>query len=327
MTLTLPDAKSVKSVAILCHRHADADTYLSAYALSSTVKTLMPQAEVSIIIPDGMSTLTRQLAKEFPYEERPERPDYDLIFAVDIAHIELLKDWAAKLTRSKGVKILIDHHPPQGAEVYDQAVVDTTASSAAEVVFGITKQLGVKPAKDVAQAILLAILFDSQNLTIAGPKSLAVVLELIEAGADLDRARAALRSPPDYSEVIARLKAARRAKVYRASGWVIAVSTVGSFQANVARGLTQLGADVAFVVGESGGELKGSLRAHQRFHEQTKVHLGTDIAEPISRGRGFGGGHPTAASFTCTSGDEPSLTDDFLKLMGLLLNEKPAEIT
>ena len=43
------------------------------------------------------------------------------------------------------------------------------------------------------------------------------------------------------------------------------MSTVGSFQANVARSFTQIGADVSLVVGEVGDEVKGSLRAHQRF--------------------------------------------------------------
>jgi len=115
--------------------------------------------------------------------------------------------------------------------------------------------------------------------------------------------------------------------VYRAKGWVIAVSTVGSFQANVARSLTQLGADVAMVVGEVDSEVKGSLRAHQRFQAETKVHLGTDVAEVISRGRGYGGGHPTAASFTLKSGDEQSTISDFLALMADELDEKPVEVT
>jgi len=327
MVLVLPEPKNVRKVAILCHRHADADTYLSAYALVFIIEKVMPEAEVSIIIPDGMSTLTKKLAETFPYEQRPEAPDYDLLIAVDIGHLELLGDWADKLRKSAGVKILIDHHPPQQDTPYDQVLIDTTSSSAAELVYGLSKQLGVTLGPKFSQALLLAIMFDSQYLSLAGARTLRVVLELIDQGASLEDSRASLRSPPDYGEVIAKLKAARRSKIYRSGGWVVVVSTVGSFQANVARSFTQLGADVSLVVGEVGGEVKGSLRAHQRFHTETKIHLGTDVAEAISKGRGYGGGHPTAASFTLNSGDEGKTISDFLVLIGELLKDKPVEIT
>jgi nanoRNase/pAp phosphatase (c-di-AMP/oligoRNAs hydrolase) len=327
VSLTLPDPKTVRNAAVLCHRHADADTYLSAYALAFILQRVMPSAQISIIIPDGMSALTKKLAESFPYEKREEAPDYDLLVAVDIGHLELLGDWGEKLRASGAEKILIDHHPPQQDSPYDQTLIDTTSSSAAELVYRLSKQLGVPLDRKVSQALLLAILFDSQYLSIAGVKTLRVVLELVETGADLDEARASLRSPPDYGEVIAKLKAARRLKIYRSKGWVIAVSTVGSFQANVARSLTQLGADVALVVGEVGEEVKGSLRAHPRFYAETKVHLGTDVSEAISKGRGYGGGHPTAASFTLSTGSEEGTISDFLVLIGGLLDEKPAEIT
>jgi len=327
MGLNLPDSQKVKTVAVLCHRHADADTYLSAYALTFILQKLFPEARISIIIPDGMSALTKKLAESFPREQIEEAPDYDLLVAVDIGHLELLGDWGERLRKSSGMKILIDHHPPQADSPYDQTLVDTKSSSAAELVYGLSKELGVALEPRVTQALLLAILFDSQYLSIAGARTLKVVLELVEQGANLEEARASLRSPPDYGEVVAKFKAARRSKIYRSKGWVIAVSTVGSFQANVARSLTQLGADVALVVGEMDDEVKGSLRAHPRFHTETKVHLGTDIAEAISKGRGYGGGHPTAASFTLASGDEEKTLADFLVLIGELLKEKPTEIT
>src|SRR5271157_290377 len=103
MVLTLPSAENVKKAAILCHRHADADTYLSAYALSYMIGKLMPAAEVSIIIPDGMSSLTQKLAESFPHTRHEESQEYDLLVAVDIGHTELLADWNEKLRRSAGV--------------------------------------------------------------------------------------------------------------------------------------------------------------------------------------------------------------------------------
>lgn len=325
MSLTLPAPESVKKVAILCHRHADADTYLSAYALAFMMRKLMPGAQVSIIIPDGMSSLTQRLAEVFPYERHEEGFDYDLLFAVDIGHVELLREWNEKLRSSHGIKVLIDHHPMQEGTPYDQLLVDTTASSAAEIVYRLFKESAIELDPGVSQALLVGILYDSQHLSIAGLATLKAVVDLVEHGADLEEARALLRSPPDYGEVIARLKGAKRSRIYRSAGWVILISSVGSFQANVARAFTHLGADIALVVGDSDGELRGSLRANTRFSSETKIHLGTDVAEVISKGRGYGGGHPTAASFTCTAGEE-QVIKDFLDLMGRLLHEAPTEI-
>jgi nanoRNase/pAp phosphatase (c-di-AMP/oligoRNAs hydrolase) len=325
VALTLPPPDKVRRIAILCHRHADADTYLSAYALSYLFGKLMPGAESSIIVPDGMSSLTQRLAETFPRAERPESEDYDLLVAVDIGHMELLKSWSERLRSSRGLKVLIDHHPMQEGTPYDQFMVDTTASSAGEVVYRLFRESGVEPDEKVSQALLLAILFDSQHLSIAGVGTLRAVVDLVEHGAVLEEARALLRSPPDYGEVIAKLKAAKRSRIYRSSGWVIAISTVGSFQANVARAFTHLGADVSLVVGDFDGELRGSMRANNRFGTETKVHLGTDVAEVLSRGRGYGGGHPTAASFTCSATEE-DVIKDFLGLMGSLLHENPTEI-
>jgi len=324
----LPEPGAIGRVAILCHMHADPDTYLSAYALRSLLRVYAPAAQVDIIVPEGMSLPTQRLSQSFRYEPpRGEADDtaYDLIIAVDIGHTELLKGWSEKLRKSAGLKILIDHHPMQEGAPYDRLVVDTKASSAAELVYSLFKELNIQPDQDCSQALLTAILFDSQNLSIAGEGALRVVLELLERGASLELARSTLRSPPDYGEVVAKFKAAKRVKIFRASGWVIAVSTVGSFQANVARAFVNMGADIALVVGTSEEETRASLRASHRFHTETNVHLGTDVAAVLSKDRGYGGGHPTAASLTCSAGED-ELIKDFLALLTRLLGEPPSEI-
>ncbi len=324
----LPEPEAIRRVAILCHMHADPDTYLSAYALRFLIRAYAPSAQVVIIVPEGMSVLTQRLSRSFPNEPPMGDSDetaYDLIVAVDIGHTELLKGWNERLRKSSGLKILIDHHPIQEGAPYDRLVVDTKASSAAELVFSLFKELDIEPDQDCSQALLTGILFDSQNLSIAGEGALRVVLELLERGAVLELARTALRSPPDYGEVVAKFKAAKRVKIFRASGWVIAVSTVGSFQANVARAFVNMGADIALVVGMSDEETRGSLRASHRFRTETNVHLGTDVAAVLSKDKGYGGGHPTAASLTCSAGED-ELIKDFLALLARLLGEPPSEI-
>jgi nanoRNase/pAp phosphatase (c-di-AMP/oligoRNAs hydrolase) len=320
---------SLRRVGVICHRHADPDAYMSAYAISSLVSKLAPAARVEVILPDGLSLLTRRLAESFKQENLVEGEggsgDYDLLVAVDIGHTELLKDWLGKLKDSPGVKVLIDHHPIQEGSPYDHMMVDTSASSASEIVAILFRDLGVEMDAETAQALLLGIMFEAQHLLIAKERTLREVVRLLDRGANIDEARLLLRSPPDYGEVIAKLKSARRLKLYKVAGWVVVTTTVGSFQSNVARSLVSMGADVAIVSGETAGETRGSLRANQRFWEATKIHLGTDVAASIAKEAGSGGGHPTAASFTCSL-PEDKAAESALALVASLLKDKPAEI-
>lgn len=324
-------AEKIRRVGVICHRHADPDAYMAAYAISSLIAGIAPSSEVDIVLPDGMSLLTRRLAESFKHERLVEAEGqeqgegYDLLVAVDIGHTELLKGWHGKLQGSKGVKVLVDHHPIQDGSLYDHMVVDTSASSASEIVSTIYQELGAKMDPKVAQALLLGIMFDAQHLLIAKERTLREVVRLFDQGANMEQARLSLRSPPDYGEVIAKLKSAKRAKLYRVAGWVVVTSTVGSFQSNVARAFVSMGADVAIVSGETAGETRGSLRANQRFWEGTKIHLGTDVAASIAKEAGYGGGHPTAASFTCSL-PEDTATESALAILSSLLKEKPAEI-
>lgn len=324
----LPSPSSIRRVAILCHMHADPDTYLSAYALRALMRRYAPAASVAIVIPEGMSVLTQRFAETFKRgetENPSDEEEFDLMIAVDIGHTELLRGWNERLRRSGGTKILIDHHPIQEGAPYDRLMVDTKASSAAELVYRLFGEAGVDPDQDTAQALLTAILFDSQNLSIAGEGALRTVLELLSKGASLETARSNLRSPPDYGEVVAKFKAAKRVRIFRSGPWVIAVSTVGSFQANVARSFVSMGADLAIVAGESGDETRASLRSSHRFYSETNIHLGTDIAAILSKDGGYGGGHPTAASLTCKV-EEEKLISDFLALAARLLRESLTEI-
>jgi len=321
--------ESIKRVGVVCHRHADPDAYMAAYAISRLMAKVAPSARVDIILPDGMSLLTRRLAGSFKHENLVEADqeagDYDLLVAVDIGHTELLKGWHSKLQGSKATKVLIDHHPIQDDSPYDHMIVDTNSSSASEIVATVFRDVGVEIDPMAAQALLLGIMFDSQHLLIAKEGTLREVVRLFERGASIEEARRSLRSPPDYGEVIAKLKSAKRAKLYKVAGWVVVTSTVGSFQSNVARAFVSMGADVAIVAGETTGETRGSLRANQRFWEATKIHMGTDVAASIAKDTGYGGGHPTAASFTCSLPEDEAV-ESALALVSSLLKEKPSEI-
>ncbi len=314
------DSKDLRSAAVVCHRNADADSYLSAYAIAKLLESMAPRCHVDIVTPGGMTLLTQKLSRKFPHTTVQESDaDYDLFVAVDVGGEELLNEWKEKMRESGGVKVLIDHHPMRATAMYDKTIVDEGATSAAEVVFGLFQELKVEVDVQTAQALLEAILFDSSHLAIASPSGLRAVVKLMDAGADVVAARKELRSEPDYGEVLAKLKGAQRLRIYKAGDWVVATSRVGSFQAHVARSLVYLGADIAVVCGESDGETRVSLRSTQRFADGTKVELGTQVAEEMSkRLGGHGGGHSTAASFSTVTGEEETMEATLNRMAELL---------
>jgi nanoRNase/pAp phosphatase (c-di-AMP/oligoRNAs hydrolase) len=304
----------------VCHRNADADAYLSAYALARLLKRVSPRCMVDVVAPGGMTALTAKLAEKYPCRVREEsEADYDLYVAVDVGDDELLESWRSKMEASGGVKVLVDHHPYRDRRMYQWTIVDEEATSAAEVVFGIYRDLRVKPDRRTAQALLEGIMFDSGHFALAGNKTIRLVVELIDSGADVEEARRTLRTEPDYGEVIAKLKGAQRLKIYRIGKWVVATTEIGSFQAHVARSLLSLGADVTIAGGESDGEVRVSMRASGRFHEGAKVELGKEVAEHVAvMLGGHGGGHSTAASFTCAGEAERAIMASVERLSQLL---------
>jgi bifunctional oligoribonuclease and PAP phosphatase NrnA len=314
------EPKDLRTAAVVCHRNADADAYLSAYAVSKLIRELVPGCRVTVVTPGGMTTLTEKLSGRFPHATvEGGDEDYDLYVAVDVGDEELLNEWKEKMKSSGGVKVLVDHHPLRDRNAYDRVIVDETATSAAEVVFALFEELGVKMDGQTAQALLEAILFDSSHLAIASPSGLRAVVKLMDAGADLAVARRELRSEPDYGEVLAKLKGAQRLKIFKAGKWLVATSSVGSFQAHVARSLVYLGADLAVVGGESDGETRVSLRSTHRFLDGTGVKLGTQVADEMSkRLGGHGGGHSTAASFSTSVGEEEAMEATLKRAVELL---------
>ena len=315
------ETERLSRAAVICHRNADADAYLSAYALSSLFRALAPDCEVEIVTPGGMTTLTTKLSSKFSHKiaSGGTAKDYDVYVAVDVGDEELLNEWKERLAGAGGVKVLVDHHPLRSSGLYDRVLVDESATSAAEVVYSLFEAKGVKPDSMTSQALLEAILFDSSHLAIAGEGGLRAAVSLIGLGADLASARKDLRGEPDIGEVMAKLKGAQRIKIYRAGRWVVATSLVGSFQAHVARSLVYLGADLALVAGETEGETRVSLRATQRFMDLAGVKLGTQVAEEMAkRLGGHGGGHSTAASFSTSAGEDETMSATLKRVEELL---------
>ena len=87
-------------------------------------------------------------------------------------------------------------------------------------------------------------------------------------------------------------------QIHEINGWTVVTAKIGSFQASVARGFINLGADIAILAGNEKKQLKVSMRSIDKFYKETGIHLGRDISLALSyEFNGSGSGHPTAAGF------------------------------
>lgn len=295
--------KKIRLAYVVTHRLADVDAYCSSYATAKMLKSFANS--VKVVLPEGLNTIAEKVSKNFPLQidSDPDFGQADVIVIVDTNNPLLLSQAMEDVVKSKARKVLIDHHPlaSNAKKLADTMVLDTKASSASEIVYRVYKANKVKISKQIAQVLLVGIMADSQHLLLAGSKTIEAVNDLCKLGASLEIARKVLTHERDFSERIARLKAARRIVVYSANNFIVAFSRVGSFHASAARGLLELGADLAVVVGGDDKASKASLRSTQKFYTESQLHLGTDIASSLTDS---GGGHPTAASLSVNVGED-----------------------
>jgi phosphoesterase RecJ-like protein len=175
-------------------------------------------------------------------------------------------------------------------------ITNEEAASTCEIIYDFYRQLDLKPDLNEAKALFLGIAFDTRHFVLANSSTLKTISELGDIGVNPQEALATFDLPMDPSERVARIKACRRAKIIKINDWIIALSHVSAYQASAARALIDIGAHMAAVAGEKNGNIEISLRSTREFNQETGIHLGRDIANPLGEAlQGMGGGHATAA--------------------------------
>jgi phosphoesterase RecJ-like protein len=287
-------------VLLLCHHNADPDSICAAYAFKELVAALDPEVEADIVLTDGASLLSRKIMEKLGIAVGEVSPSdhVDALVALDTATLSQLADWGEAVASSEAPRVFIDHHSPHPEirSIASMFIVDEAASSTCEIVHGLFEGYGLSPSRSVANALLAGMAFDSRHFTIGTARTFRSVSRLLEIGSPLEEIVALLAPERNRSESIARLKAAQRMQLHAIGGWTIATSHVSSYQASAARALLRLGADAVVVAGVDKGELRASIRATEEFYNETRIHLGRDVAQPLGEEYGgAGSGHSTAA--------------------------------
>ena len=298
---------------IFSHRQGDPDAICAASALAGLLKIWSSIGFVApfsidntIIAPQGLSLLGERVCKglsiEFVDKIQEEQILFaDLIFVVDVSEQGLLEPFRDSINKSSARKFLIDHHS-RNVDVqdswkgFDVAITRETATSTCEI---IALEAPIDDLnREIAQTLLVGLLFDSQHLGIAKESTLEAALALVRKGAEVESARELLKSRPDRSEIIARIKSAQRLQHIELGNYQIIKTEVSSYHASVARMLVEIGGDVGMAYGEVDEEARMSVRSSNQFYRRTNVDIGSLLNDLASLKGLTGGGHPTAASIS-----------------------------
>jgi len=297
----LPDLlrylSAFRYITIVCHPNADPDCIGSAYALMTSITSANPKSNVTIYAPDSINTASHRLVNYLRIELSHEIPQETEVFLlVDTSSLDQVPHVKSHVANNRTPYVLLDHHfpDPQTMKSASLAIV-RESSSACEIVYDLLKKRNLTP--EALDALLVGIIYDSRRFLVRPNSSITTAARLIKKGAKPELAIELLSADQDPSEKMAKLKGAARIRIFRASSWILGFTHVGAFEASVARALTDLGADLAFVINDSVDPLRLTGRSQDHFYNQTGLNLARDIMQPLSEEfSGQGGGHPTAAS-------------------------------
>jgi phosphoesterase RecJ-like protein len=306
------DEPQANHVLLLCHHNSDPDAVCSAYALQILLKKVKPNLTVEIGAGQGVSKLTKHLFNYIPITVnlQPDVEKAQAIILLDTNTIQQLDGLAEKIKKTTAPIIVVDHHSahPETQGICKLCITNEEASSTCDIVYDFFRQQGIKPDLNEAKALFLGMAFDTRHFVLANSSTFKAISDLVDTGVNAQEALSMLALPMDFSERVARVKACRRAKLFRIGGWIIALSHVSAYQASAARALTDLGAHMAAVAGQKNDSIEISLRCTREFSAKTGIHLGRDIAKPLGEYlKGMGGGHAMAAGVNGTGTIESGL--------------------
>ena len=316
-------------VAVVTHRNADPDALGAVAGLLRLCRHL--GVECDCILPEGLSAASKRLLEALRAEMRcldTLQGGYDLYVIVDTSSPDQLGSFS-RITGEDTGYVVVDHHSAnQLVEGAVLSIYDPDAPSSSELVASLLAESSAEVEGWEAGLLLGGILYDTRRFLRARRETFTAAAYLLGRGADYGAVVSALqrRTEEEYSERVARLKAAARSRVFAADNILLVVTHVGAFESSAARALLDLGADVAIVVSEQKGGVRVSGRA-KPLAVSRGIRLGGFMEGLAEKMGGTGGGHDAAAGATGAVGLEEALEiivrelEHYLRDLGMAMRE------
>jgi bifunctional oligoribonuclease and PAP phosphatase NrnA len=309
--------KSRDRYVILSHDGPDADGLGAAYALCLALRAVGKEAVPVVadrITPKFGFIDQRDLFRSL--KEGPKLgfdPSDSVPVVVDTHDLDYLGAASESLLAAAGKALIIDHHERPGANT-DQALyeafdaegvpvlLEESASSTCELVYLVAKELGAALPLDAAEAVFAGIVYDTGSFSYpkTSERTFACALELVRAGVNPYTIHKRMYESSGPGALL--LQKAVVSSLELRSGGAIAVQTLtredlaasgASYEdaedlVNIP--LQDRGVEVSVLFKENA---EGRLRCSLRSKGSLNV---AHVAQTFG-----GGGHKTAAGFTCAS--------------------------
>jgi phosphoesterase RecJ-like protein len=227
-----------------------------------------------------------------------------VLLAVDCANARRIAEGTQAVDRARFV-IDVDHHH-DNSRFGDVNLVVPEASSTAEVIRDILRELDVDLTPRIAEALYVGLVTDTGRFqyTNTTPKALRLAAELVEAGADVHEVFQHVYETVQFAKLKLLARALERAASFEGGALVVSYLLREDF--------AEAGAEEPYSEGiidhlraVEGSEMVALIREPPREGPTHRISLRSSHDEidvsAIARKRG-GGGHPQAAGF---SSEEP----------------------
>src|ERR671937_806336 len=286
---------------VTTHENPDGDALGSVLAMTLALRRLGKDAYMYI---SGQAPLPGEYAfmpLEELHRELPEDVGERVLLAVDCANESRLGP-DPEILQAARYTIDIDHHH-DNTRFGDANLIVADASSTAEVLRDVFRELDVSLTPDIAEALYIALVTDTGRFqyTNTTPKALRLAAELVEAGVDVHRVFQGIYESVDFAKLKLLARALERAQVYEGGRLVVSYLLRSDF-AELGVGEEYAEGIIDSLRAVDGAEMAATIReppeppdADRRVSMRSS-HDELDVSA-IARKRG-GGGHRQAAGFS-----------------------------
>jgi phosphoesterase RecJ-like protein len=290
---------------VVGHENPDGDALGSLLAATLGLRVLGKDVLMYLAGPGPMPAEYRFLDLSEVLRDLPTDIEDRILLAVDCANARRIAEGSEAVTRARFV-VDVDHHH-DNSRFGDVNLVVPDASSTAEVIRDVLRELDVELTPQIAEALYVGLVTDTGRFqyTNTTPKALRLAAELVEAGADIHGIFQHVYETVQFAKLKLLARALDRAVSFDGGRIVVSYLLRDDF--------AEVGAEEPFsegiidhLRGVEGSEMVALIREPPREEGPTRrislrsSHDEIDVSA-IARKRG-GGGHPQAAGF---SSEEP----------------------
>src|SRR5215210_2872031 len=293
--------RSADRFLVTTHENPDGDALGSLLASHLLLGLLGKESVMFLTGPAPLPGEYRFLPLEGLLRELPADAGERTLLAVDCANESRLGADAAVL-HSSPYTINVDHHH-DNSRFGNVNLVDAAASSTAEVLRDVMRELGVELTPELAEPLYVALVTDTGRFQYSNttPKALRLAAELVEAGADVRKVFQKVYETVQFAKLKLLARALERAQVYAGGGLVVSYLLRNDF-AEVGAAEPYSEGIIDYLRAVEGADMAALIREPPRSDgpaRRVSLRASTDELDvsAIARKSG-GGGHRQAAGFS-----------------------------